>query len=248
MTRPLPEPPGPIRQRLEDHLQHSLVAHGLRLCGQFRPQPDESLPLLVGDESPAVLWLVGVAGSAFWPVFSRSPEYEDQQPHALDRWSLRLGQALAARAGGRALFPFEGPPYWPFQQWAMRCEAVGPSMLGLLMHPDYGLWHAFRFALLLPAGVLAASQPQAMRPAVSGLLADQCLRCSGQPCLQACPVNSFSPGRYDVGACATWLTDEPQGACMTGGCRSRLACPEGTPWRYEEAHAAFHMRAFRDAH
>ena len=29
----------------------------------------------------------------------------------------------------------------------MRAEAVAPSPLGILIHPDYGLWHAYRGAL-----------------------------------------------------------------------------------------------------
>ena len=39
---------------------------------------------------------------------------------------------LAQNLGAVALYPFGGPPYWPFQQWAQRCEPVHPSPLGLL--------------------------------------------------------------------------------------------------------------------
>ena len=48
-------------------------------------------------------------------------------------------RAISARS---ALFPFGGPPHFPFQQWARRAEPVHPSPIGLLIHPIYGLWHS----------------------------------------------------------------------------------------------------------
>ena len=56
-------------------------------------------------------------------------------------------EALARDLGALALFPFGGPPFWPFQQWARRSEPVHPSPIGLLIHPRYGLWHSYRGAL-----------------------------------------------------------------------------------------------------
>ena len=223
-----------------------LDALGLRLCGHFTPAPEEGLPALP-DLAQGQVWLVGMAGSGFWPSFAGSQEYQDGLPDALDRWSRRVGQSLAQQLGGIALFPFEGPPYWPFQRWARRCEPVQPSMLGLLMHPRFGLWHAFRFALLLPAGRGASVTPQDI-PTHSSGLAQACLSCSGQPCLQACPVLAFAPGRYDVAPCVSYLHTEAGHDCMARGCAARRACPEGSAWRYDQDHAAFHMRAFRDAH
>jgi hypothetical protein len=219
---------------------------GLRLSGCFSPVPEDGLPALP-DMAESQVWMVGMAGSRFWPSFSLSPEHQDGLPDALDRWSRRVGQRLAQQLGGVALFPFEGPPYWPFQRWARRCEPVQTSMLGLLMHPQFGLWHAFRFALLLPAEQRAEVTVQHISAGSEGL-ARACLSCSGQPCLQACPVLAFAPGRYDVARCVSYLRTEACGHCMGQGCAARRACPEGSAWRYEQDHAAFHMRAFRDAH
>ena len=70
----------------------------------------------------------------------------------------------------------------------------------------------------------------------------------GQPCLQACPVQPFGPGSYDVPACADHL-HRPEGAqCMQHGCLARRACPVAAALRYEPAHAAFHMKAFAQRH
>ena len=44
-------------------------------------------------------------------------------------------EALARELGGKALFPFGGPPFLPFQRWAQRAEPVHSSPIGLLIHP-----------------------------------------------------------------------------------------------------------------
>ncbi|GMQ77036.1 MAG: 4Fe-4S dicluster domain-containing protein [Gammaproteobacteria bacterium] len=92
------------------------------------------------------LVLVGVVGGSCWDTFQAAAESR-QSPHPLDRWSRRVVTELAAELGAEALFPFGGPPYLPFLRWAQRAEAVHPSPIGPLIHPDYGLWHAYRGAL-----------------------------------------------------------------------------------------------------
>ena len=68
--------------------------------------------------------LVGNAGSEFWPVFAGSPEFSDGAADPLDRWSRRVGLGVAAAVGARVVFPFEGPPYPPFQEWAAESGQV----------------------------------------------------------------------------------------------------------------------------
>ena len=84
----------------------------------------------------ATIALVGLAGRRGWAAFSASPEARDGPADPLDRWSRRVVDALAVGLGARALYPFDGPPHWPFQRWARRAEAVHASPLGLLIHPE----------------------------------------------------------------------------------------------------------------
>lgn len=190
-----------------------------------------------------MVWMVGMAGSECWPAFSTSTFFSDGQANPLDRWSASIGDALAQCWAGQALYPSDGPPYFPFQQWGSRCENLQPSPLMLRMHPQYGLWHAYRFALALPSlQVGDLEDPTALLQSASS---DICLRCDGQPCLQACPVQAFSGQSFAVDACRAHL-DTPQGQdCMQGGCRARLACPQGQDHVYQSAHAAFHMQSFK---
>ena len=225
-----------------DDLQASLASHGLNLRGGFAPVAADGLPALPNGQAAASVWMVGVIGSAFWPHYKASPFFSDGQADPLDRWSRAIGEELAARLGGLALFPFDGPPYHPFQRWADRAEPTQPSPMMLRIHPEHGLWHAYRFALALPA------THTALPHGPGAAAADLCARCSGQPCLQACPVGAYTGEAFVLQACASHLHSGQGGDCMQSGCLARRACPVAQELRYQPEHAAFHMRAFAERH
>ncbi|MGF1593576.1 MAG: ferredoxin [Kiloniellaceae bacterium] len=210
-------------------------AEGLVLLGAFHPAPGDGVPGLADGRPAATLLIAGNAGGSLWPAFSRAPEARDGRPDPLDRWSARVIGALAEDLGGRAVFPFGGPPYHPFQRWAARAAPLGRSPLGMLIHPDYGLWHAFRGAVALP-GRLDLPPPD-RRPS-------PCESCADKPCLAACPVDAFSATGYDVAACAGHLAVPAGGDCLGRGCLARRACPVGRAWHYPDDQARLHMAAF----
>jgi len=202
----------------------------------------------LGDNSKAKsLILFGNAGSSIWPIFSASSEYRDGLEDPLNRWSERIGNKMSAELDGQVFFPFGGPPYKPFIQWAKKAESMGNSRLGMLIHPDYGLWHAYRFGIALPRSFSELDMfSEAGRPFENeqlGLSA-LCAFCVDQPCLNTCPVNAFSDEGYDVEGCYGFLEGNPNSDCRNHTCSARLACPEGRAFTYEKAHARFHMDAF----
>jgi hypothetical protein len=182
--------------------------------------------------------LIGVVGSRGWDPFAASPEALDGRDHPLDRYSRRVVGGLADELRAVALYPFGGPPYWPFQQWARRAEPVHPSPLGLLVHPTYGLWHSYRGALGFQEA-LALTQFDAQP--------SPCESCRGRPCLGACPVGAFVVGGYDVPACVAHLRNAAGADCMGRGCLARRVCPVGAAHAQGAAQASFTMRAFRQA-
>ena len=204
-----------------------LARHGLVCRGAFHPRPEDGVPGACGT-----LVLIGNVGDAMWKAFARRRRGGD---HSLDAWSRRVLGRAARRFGALALFPFEGPPYYPFQRWAQRAEAVYPSLMGPLIHPDYGLWHAYRGAFAFP-GVLALGAPD-RRPS-------PCDACPDRPCLSACPVGALAVGAYKVGACTSHLLSADGGDCMDRHCRARRACPVGGDHVYGAAQARFHMEQF----
>jgi hypothetical protein len=223
---------------MRTRLSEALAEMGLLLRGGFELAGDEGLPPLPDGGAARSLALVGNAGSALWPIFRDSPERQDGEPDSLDRWTRRVLSAIVERFGAGVLFPFGGPPHYPFQRWAQRAEPVKPSPLGILIHPDYGLWHAYRGALLLG---------ERLDWEGSGSKASPCDSCPDRPCLSHCPVDAFSAQGYDVAACVGHIRGRSGEACLSGGCLAREACPAGSAYRYEAAHKAFHMAAFLSA-
>jgi len=220
-------------------IERLAAAHGLALRGGFLPAAEDGVPALPDGRMPATLLVIGNVGPRLWPEFSASPEAADGAPDPLNRWTQRVVGGLARAAGAVPLFPYGGPPYLPFQRWAMRAEAVAPSPLGILIHPDYGLWHAYRGALAF--GERLALPPRVERPR-------PCDSCPDRPCLSACPVGAFSDRGYDVPACIGHIGGPSGGSCMVGGCLARRACPVGRSHSHDRAQAQFHMTAFLATH
>jgi hypothetical protein len=205
---------------------------GLVPRGAFLLEAGERRGALAGM---ATIVLIGMAGRAGWEAFAASPEAHDGRAHPLDRFSRRVIGALADNLEAAPFFPFEGPPYQPFQQWALRAEPLHPSPLGLLIHPTYGLWHSYRGALGFRERLAIPPREAAPSP---------CASCGARPCLSACPVGAFTTGGYDVAACASHLRSVAGAECMEGGCLARRACPVGAEHRHGAEQAGFTMRAF----
>lgn len=210
-------------------LERMLATHGLTLLGRLGPVDEDSI-------QARELWLAGNAGPGMWQRFRESAEFADGRPDPLDRWTVRIGNAVATALGACVVYPFRGPPYPPFQRWALQSGEAFASPLGITLHRNYGLWHGYRFALAFDdvAGE-AESGPTVRSP---------CDGCAGHPCLGACPAGAFDGNGYRVEDCAAWLRAHPDGDCMQSGCAARRACPAGHEWTYQPEQAAFHMRAF----
>ena len=221
-----------------DTIKAAIEDVGLAYRGAFHPTEAEDPPRLPDGAWARTIVLAGFGGGGRWPAFAASGEAQDDEPNALDRWSERVVSALAADLGAAPLFPFGGPPWLPFLRWARRAEPVYPSPVGMLVHPDWGLWHSYRGALAFADAI--DLPPKDDRPS-------PCESCGEKPCLTACPVGAFTSGGYDVPTCKTHIWKSEGQDCMDFGCRVRRACPVGAESRYGPGQAAFHMRAFRGA-
>ena len=223
-------------QRATDYQRIAAAAarHGLILRGGFHPRAGDAVPDLGDGRAARTVVLVGNAGASLWPAFSASPEAADGAPHPLDRWARRVIDAIAADFGASACYPNDGPPWPPFVAWARRAGPVTESPIGILVHPDYGLWHAYRGALLLDRAI--ELPPPDRRP-------PPCETCPDQPCRSACPVGAFRADGYDVAACVDFLAG-PDGPRCGGGCLARRACPVGQEYNYPRAQQALHLDAF----
>ncbi len=206
------------------------AAHFLAVLGGFTCVDEPGLP--AGTRS---VLLLGPLEPGYWPHVTSQPEWAqflaENRPDPIDRWSRRVIGQMACDLRAKALFPFGGPPYHPFYQWALRTGRVWDSPVRLLVHQDQGLMVSFRGALALKEHFEVA---RGEKP---------CETCPA-PCLTACPPAALGAHGYDVPACRAFL-DQPGGAdCRSSGCITRRACPLSTRYARLAEHSAYHMRQF----
>ncbi len=224
----------------------ALLEAGLTPRGGFLAEEADGVPAMAGGARAATVVLAGNAGGGLWRAFSADHPAgsadNERRPSLLDDWSRKTLTRIAGALGGparcRPLFPFGGPPFLPFVRWAQRAEPVFPSPVGPLIHPEYGLWHAYRGALAFPHAMELPPRPDRRSP---------CESCEDKPCLAGCPVGAHDGRGFDLARCVGHIGSGDGADCMAGGCLARRACPVGRAYRYAPAHARFHMVAFRRA-
>ena len=217
------------------HVADALEGQGLLARGGFEFGPGDTPPTAGSGKPARSIILVGNAGSRYWSYFQRWLAGQGEVPdNPLDRWSAEVIGGVARQFGARAVSPSDRP-WLPFHTWAMRAEGIKPSPLGMLIHPTYGLWHAWRGALLF--------DDEIDLPRLSGA-AHPCDCCAEKPCLTACPVGAFNGNGFDADACARHVKGPDGTTCSEAGCLARNACPVGEDFRQPAEVQAFHLHAF----
>jgi hypothetical protein len=212
----------------EHPVLNAIRAEGFVALGWFEPRPEDGLPNGAG-----FVILIGNAGPEMFARFAREKPTGTGE---LDHWCRSVLNPLAETLGARAFYPFDKPPL-PFLTWARRAGTAHRSPLGLNIHPDFGLWHAYRALFTFPV-VFDFPAAKYVNP---------CDSCAHKPCLSACPVDAFDGRSYAVDGCTRHIASPHGGECMAGGCLARRACPVGRPYQYAPPQAQFHMRAFLEA-
>jgi hypothetical protein len=220
---------------VSNDIESALEPTGIRLRGVVRFKPGEG-PVLPDGQAASMVVLLGNIGGSIWKPFSawRASQPDGGGEHPLDGWSRAMILPVAERFGAAAWFPSD-PPYMPFQSWARLAEGLQASPLGILIHPDYGLWHGYRGAL----GFVEAFDVEdtLARPS-------PCSECAEKPCLHSCPVGAVKDSGFEVHSCRSHLrSGEVQEGCMAVGCLARNACPAGAEYRYPDEQLRFHMNA-----
>lgn len=214
---------------MEHPILTSIRRTGFIPFGWFTPRQDDKVP-----HDARFVILIGNAGPDMFRKFARE---RNPATSRIDDWTRDVVSTLADDLQATAIFPF-GETLHPFLTWAKRAGAGYASPLGLNIHPTYGLWHAYRAALLFPVEFDLPMQSPGLHP---------CESCADKPCLSACPVGAFSGTSYNVEACATHVGSPAGADCFDNGCKARRACPVGQAFTYHPYQAQFFMRAFIEA-
>lgn len=212
---------------LYSDMDSAAQALGLVIYGAFHPRQ--------GLLQQGTLVLFGTAG-AFWGQFTQTPEWQDGRADPVDRWSERVMSALADRFDATPYYPFGGPPYAPFVDWALASDRAFTSPSQFLVHDQVGLMISYRGALHLADEIPLPAPPLACSP---------CTSCTTQACLDTCPAHALvDGGPYKVAACHNHLETRDGGSCLAQGCLARLACPLSQNAGRDPAQSAHHMRYF----
>jgi hypothetical protein len=189
--------------------------------------------------------VIGNGGGAFWQVFK---DYAADNPgwferdNPLDDFTREVVEkeiVLPVRntdARCITVYPFGSGSTLNFMQLAMLAGLAGPSIIGVVVHPVFGPWIAFRAALLLDREI---NHPG------DAIDFDPCPTCKTRSCINACPAAAVSfPMGWDIPKCLTHRV-EAHPDCADG-CHARVACVLGPDECYPHDELAYHqMRALR---
>ncbi len=189
--------------------------------------------------------LLGNGGADFWRAFKvhvannngwfeRDNPLDDFTREFVDKEIVGPIRALGQRC--IAVYPFGQGPALNFMQLATVAGLAAPSIIGVVVHPVFGPWIAFRAALLVDREI---DHPG------SAIDFDPCPTCSTRSCVSACPAAAVSfPGGWNIHGCLVHRV-EAHSDCVDR-CHARIACVLGPENRYPDDELAYHQqRALR---
>ncbi|HXN87497.1 MAG TPA: hypothetical protein VN867_15595 [Candidatus Binataceae bacterium] len=190
--------------------------------------------------------VIGNGGRAFWTVFQRhvaaNPEWMTRDNPLDDFTRLIIERDIASPLTNSGIahaviYPFIGSgPTLNFMEAGKAAGLSGPSILGVMVHPVYGPWIAFRAAILVNEIIDAPGEARGFDP---------CPTCTVRSCITACPADAVSfPQGWDIPKCLTHRV-EVEADCAPR-CHARAGCVLGPEHRYPDEELAYHqMRALR---
>jgi hypothetical protein len=209
---------------------------------RYNARASNRLHVGTSQESGSVI-LIGNGGGAFWQSFVA---YADAHPgwraraNPLDdftRVAIEQGLLPAIGADGvraQPFYPFvTDSPTLDFMELGKLTGLGGPSLVGVVVHPVYGPWIAFRAALLVDQLIDAPGD---------ALGFDPCPGCGPRSCITACPAQAVSSSGWDIPRCVTHRVEREPDCNLR--CHARAACVLGPEYRYADDELAYHqMRA-----
>ncbi len=190
--------------------------------------------------------VIGNGGGAFWNAFKN---HADENPgwmardNPLDDFTRAVVERDIAPVLARfafahtIIYPFiSNAPTLNFMQAGKASGLSGPSILGVMVHPVYGPWIAFRAAILLNESIDAPGEAYRFDP---------CPACVPRTCISSCPAEAVSADKgWDIPKCLTHRV-EMEADCAPR-CHARAGCVLGPEHRYPDDELAYHqMRALR---
>ena len=184
--------------------------------------------------------LIGFAGRSFWVVLQRflseNPEFRDTREDRIDDYTLLQFKSASKILDDEKVnywmaFPFgSSGPTLDFSKLGELGGVGVKSLMGILIHPEYGLWVSLRGAIITD---LEFSQYDEPLPSFN-----PCPHCH-KPCISVCPASTVSENGWDYNACMKFRISTD--TCRNN-CASRRACPYGNEHQYSEEQLSHHHK------
>jgi ferredoxin len=166
-------------------------------------------------------------GTDLWDSFiedlKRRPEHLSRHQHPFDDFVHRaIHKADPEPTPTRRWIRCAAEPevFLDFRPLAHEAGIGFQSKMGLIIHPEYGLWVGLRAVLLTTEDLLP--KPTSMKDS-------PCASCEFKPCISACPAGAVGPSGWSVKICAQHHQESTD---CHGRCHSRNACPVGVEHRH----------------
>jgi hypothetical protein len=186
--------------------------------------------------------VIGNGSGLFWDCFKqhcdRNPAWMGRDNPLDDFTRAVIERDIAPLVRSATIvYPFmSSGPTLNFMEAGKAAGLAGPSIIGVMVHPTYGPWIAFRAAILIEERIDAPGEAYKFDP---------CPSCTPRTCISACPADavSFAKG-WDIPKCLTHRV-EVEADCAPR-CHARAGCVLGPEHRYPDDELAYHqMRALR---
>ncbi len=176
----------------------------------------------------------GSGGPTLWNALiadlGAHPEHLSAEAHPLDAYVRRAVEQVDLGLGGvrrRWFFAAaDAELHLDFRMLADLAGLGGRSRMGLVLHPEFGLWLGLRAACFVDQAV----------PLSAAIEEDPCAGCPA-PCIPACPGDAFVDGAWSVDRCAAFHAASRRCA---SSCDARSACPKGAEHRYGPDETVYH--------
>lgn len=215
--------------------EHGLNIFGVAACRDLPENLAHALPSREAGRKPwASLLVAANGGRRMWEAIAEEVALgraAADESHPVD---VHTARALAefirmclSDGEVRSVFPRQpDAAHFPIQAFGEWMGWVHPSPLGIGISPTWGLWHAYRFAI-----VTTLELPPTARAAVPS----PCDSCASRPCIPVCPPGAVKKSRhrmatFDVRSCSEFRIRE--GSVCAEKCLARIACPVGPEHRY----------------
>ena len=188
----------PSGMDLIDTVRAAVVPVGLNLIGvvsasDYDTEVESSRQLVSLAPGTQTAIVIGHGGGEFWSRFAARPDRDVSVTDPLDAYTrVVVARALAdvLPTGSQIIFPFDFPATpVSFQRLARLAGLAVPSLLGVLIHPEFGPWVALRAAALLPCAVALPG------PATDF---DPCPTCVERACIASCPAGAVTSAGWDI--------------------------------------------------